>query len=122
MATPSNTNRQGASGATKQLAVVTGASSGIGYELAKCCAQAGFDLVIAADEPRIDRAADELRALGTDVVPVIADLATKEGVDALYTSVGGRAVDALLANAGHGLGKGFLDQDFDDIHHLIDTN
>jgi short-subunit dehydrogenase len=53
---------------------------------------------------------------------VQADLATTKGVDKLYAAIKGRDVDALLANAGHGLGKGFLDQDFDDIRHVIDTN
>lgn len=53
---------------------------------------------------------------------VQADLATTEGVDKLYAAAKGRPVDALLANAGHGLGKAFLDQDFDDIRHVIDTN
>jgi len=53
---------------------------------------------------------------------VEADLATHEGVDALYDAVRGRKVSVLMANAGHGLGKGFLDQDFDDIQHVIDTN
>src|SRR5205085_10986260 len=50
------------------------------------------------------------------------DLATVEGVDRLVAAANGRAVDALLANAGHGLGKAFLDQDFDEIRHVIDTN
>jgi len=108
-------------GGARRFAIVTGASSGIGYELAKCCAQDGFDLLVAADEP-IQAAADDFRALGATVDAIEADLATMEGVDRLYAASNGRPVDALLANAGHGLGKGFLDQDFDDVRHLIDTN
>jgi uncharacterized protein len=53
---------------------------------------------------------------------VVADLATREGVDTLYAAARGRPVAALLANAGRGLGKGFLDQDFDDIRRVVDTN
>ena len=53
---------------------------------------------------------------------VNADLATVEGVDTLYPAAKGRPIDALLANAGHGLGKGFLDQDFDEVRHVVDTN
>jgi short-subunit dehydrogenase len=105
-----------------ELAVITGASSGIGYELAKCCADKGYDLVIAADEPSIHGAARDLRSRGVDVTPVLTDLATMEGVDRLYDSVGGRRVDYLLANAGHGLGHAFLDQDFAQARHVIDTN
>src|SRR5690349_12507714 len=105
-----------------RLAVVTGASSGIGYELARFCAQDGFDLVIAADEPGIQQAAQEFRSLGIRVDAVEVDLATTEGVDRLYAAIGGRPVDALLANAGHGLGHGFLDQDFQEVRHVIDTN
>jgi short-subunit dehydrogenase len=108
--------------ASAQLAVVTGASTGIGYELAKVCAQNGFDLVIAADESAINTAADELRALGTNVEPIEADLATNEGVDKLVAAVRDRPVEALLANAGRGLGKGFLDQDFEEVRRVIDTN
>ncbi|UFW47118.1 SDR family oxidoreductase [Bradyrhizobium arachidis] len=105
-----------------QLAVVTGASTGIGLEVARCCAQAGFNLVIAADEPAIERVAVDLRRLGGSVEPVQADLATTEGVDKLCAAVAGRPIDALLANAGIGLGKAFLDQDFARIKHLVDTN
>jgi short-subunit dehydrogenase len=108
--------------ATKPLAVVTGASTGIGYELARECAENGFDLVIAADESAINDAAQSLRQLGAAVEAVEADLATLDGVDRLYAAMKGRPVDALLANAGRGLGKGFLDQDFDDVRRVIDTN
>jgi short-subunit dehydrogenase len=106
----------------RPLAVVTGASSGIGRELAKCCAQNGFDLVIAADRPELDDAKRELESLGARVDAVQVDLATVEGVDQLVRAIGGRPVDALLANAGHGLGHAFLDQDFDEVRHVIDTN
>src|SRR5581483_5131415 len=106
---------------TRPLAVVTGASTGIGYELAKCCAERGFDLVVAADEPQIKEAAAEFRKSGAHVEAIEADLATTHGVDKLYTAIGrlGRPVEALLANAGRGLGKGFLDQDFADIRHIV---
>ena len=106
----------------RSFAIVTGASSGIGYELARCCAEHGFDLLIAADSPEIHGAAEELRQLGCSVQTVEVDLATEEGVDRLYAAAQGRAVDALLANAGHGLGHAFLDQDFHEVRHVIDTN
>ena len=104
------------------FAIVTGASSGIGYELARCCANNGFDLLIAADEPEIENAGVQLRAMGVEVVAVQADLATAEGVEMLWRAAAGRPVDALLANAGRGLGRGFLDQDFADVRRVIDTN
>jgi uncharacterized protein len=107
--------------ATRPLALVTGASSGIGLELARECAKNGFDLVIAADRP-LEQATAELRALGATVDAVEADLATSQGFAKLSESLQGRPVAALLANAGHGLGKGFLDQSFEDIVHVVDTN
>jgi short-subunit dehydrogenase len=106
----------------RPLAVVTGASTGIGYELAKCCIEQGFDLIVAADEPAIKRAAHELTTPGGSVTAVEADLATIDGVDALYAAIEGRPVDALLANAGRGLGGGFLGQRFEEVRHVIDTN
>jgi len=108
----------------KQLAVVTGASTGIGLELARLCAQQRWDLIIAADEPLIENAARELSGMGVNCVAVECDLATAAGVAKLNSAIhaAGRPVDALLANAGRGLGKGFLDQDLDEALKVIHTN
>ena len=87
----------------RQLAVVTGASSGIGFELARCCIENSFDVVICADDARgIQEAAQHLGAAGANVIPITADLATSEGVEKLAREVEGtgRPVDALLLNAG----------------------
>jgi len=107
---------------TSKFAIVTGASTGIGYELAKYCAEDGFDLLIAANEPEINQVAEELRGLGVEVAALEVDLSTTEGVDELYEAARGHEVDALLANAGHGLGHGFLDQTWNDIRFVVDTN
>ena len=106
----------------RPLAIVTGASSGIGLELARCCAEEAMDLLIAADEPQIEDAAAALRQHGVDVDWVQADLATAQGVDRLCEATYGRSVDYLLANAGHGLGGAFLDQPFEQAEHVIETN
>ena len=98
--------------APRPFAIITGASTGIGFELAKRCAKEGYDLLIAADEPEIEKATASLQSDGAEVEAVQADLATTEGVDKLYSAAKGRQVDALLSNAGRGLGHGFLDQDF----------
>ena len=106
----------------RPFAIITGASTGIGFELAKCCVSNGFDILIAADEPEIQEAAQTLRTSGASVDAVQADLATQQGVDALYAAAKGRPVSALLANAGRGLGRAFLDQDFEEARRVIDTN
>ena len=108
----------------EHLAVVTGASTGIGYELARYATEKGYDLAIAADEPEIETAAERLRSSGADVRAVQADLSTEEGVSKLYDAIRacGRPVDALCANAGRGLGKGFLDQEEEAWRKVVDTN
>jgi len=105
----------------RKIALITGASSGIGRELAKLAAAEGYDLIVAADEPLVDAAAG-LLAKGVEVVAVEADLATPSGVEKLLAAAGGRPIDVLVANAGHGLGHGFLDQDVAEWRHVIDTN
>lgn len=110
--------------ATGKLAVVTGASSGIGLELARIAAAEGYDLIIAADEAEIDSAAAELRASGVSVEAVRTDLATTEGVQRLVEAIRNSRgqIELLMANAGRGLGHAFLDQELGRIRHVIDTN
>ncbi len=106
------------------LAVVTGATSGIGRALARECAEHGFDLVIAADRD-LPGAARELEAAGAaEVVAVETDLATPEGVRRLAAAVRatGRPVDALLLNAGIGTGGAFTDVPLADDLRVIDLN
>jgi uncharacterized protein len=104
-----------------KLALVTGASSGIGLELARIAAQDGYDLLIGADR-YVSAATEELRQYGTQVTSVEVDLGTFDGVDRLLEAAGGRPIDALFANAGQGHGRAFLDQDVSDWLPVIQTN
>jgi short-subunit dehydrogenase len=105
------------------LAVVTGASTGIGYALARECVEAGYNLVIAADEGRIHDAAQELRRLsGRKVEAVECDLAAPEGVEKLVAQVNDRPLDILIANAGRALGHAFLDQHLAETMRVVRTN
>lgn len=103
-----------------RLAVITGASTGIGYELAKIAAAEGYDLIVVADEPQIAVAAEDF---GADAVRAVeADLSTFDGNDRLLAEVGGRPIDLLIANAGRGLGHAFIEQDVSAWRKVIDTN
>lgn len=105
-----------------KFAIITGASTGIGFELASIAAENGYDLLVVADEPLIDAAAQDFKQHGVQVTSVQADLSTLQGVDTLLAAINGRQVDLLCANAGRGLGHGFLDQDVADWRRVIDTN
>jgi short-subunit dehydrogenase len=104
-----------------KLAIVTGASSGIGLELAKLAAGEGYDLIVASDTPQVDAGA-AFKEQGVEVRSIEADLATEQGVRQLLDVVGDRPVDVLVANAGHGLGGAFLDQGPQEWRHVVDTN
>jgi len=110
---------------TRRYAVVTGASSGIGLELARQFAENGFDLLVTAEDDALAAAASELRGLGAAVDELQIDLAGADGVDRLYgmISTAGRSVDAIALNAGIGAGGAFAtDTDLADELRLIDLN
>ncbi len=110
--------------ATRPLAVVTGASSGIGLELARQFGSNGFDLVIAAEDAELATAAQELRGTGATVEPVQVDLATADGVEELHrrATVGGRPIAALALNAGIGSGGPFHETSLAQELELVDLN
>jgi len=106
---------------SRKLAIVTGASSGVGLEIAKLAAQDGYDLIVAADTPFVE-AGPALKEFGVDVQEIETDLATRQGVDQLLSAVAGRPVHVLVANAGQGHGGPFLEQSPQGWMHVIDTN
>ena len=109
----------------RPLALVTGASSGIGLELARLFADHGFDLVIAAEDERLASVARELAQDGIRVDPVRTNLATEQGGDELYARVAadGRPLAAAALNAGRGAGGAFAtDTRLEDELEIVDLN
>ena len=98
------------------LAVVTGASSGIGYELAKDLARRGYDLVVVSAGERLAPAAEELRASGIQVSDVQVDLAKRDGPPTLWNQIvaSERPVDVACISAGAGVGGSFLETSLED--------
>ncbi len=106
----------------RRLAVVTGASSGIGLSLARQFAENGFDLIVAAEDEGIRSAGETLQSLGARVETVQTDLATEEGVEELARTLEGRDIDAVAINAGVGVGGDFRETDLQAELRLIDLN
>ena len=110
--------------ASGQLAVVTGASSGIGRELARLFAADGYDLVVVANEPQIDDTARELAVGGIRVEPVQADLRDDTAVKRVYDVVsdGGRVPAAVAFNAAMGRAGRFVDGELSEDLAIVDVN
>jgi short-subunit dehydrogenase len=109
----------------RPLAVVTGASSGIGRELAKQFGENGFDLIVAAEDAELDDAVREVEALGARVDAVRVDLTKPEGVEELHRRIRerGSSVDAIALNAGIGMGGDFATQtDLEQELEIVDLN
>ncbi|MCC2979215.1 MULTISPECIES: SDR family NAD(P)-dependent oxidoreductase [unclassified Sphingomonas] len=105
-----------------KLGIVTGASTGIGFELATIAAREGYDLIVVADEPLIEAAARDFEQFGTQIEAVEADLSTIDGVDKVLAAAGDRRIDLVCANAGISKGGPFLDESVVDWRRSIDTN
>jgi short-subunit dehydrogenase len=109
---------------SRPLAVVTGASSGIGLALAQELAARDYDLVIAAEDGQLHEAAQELRTGGADVTAVTCDLASFDGVEALCSRVDalGRDVDVVAINAGVGVNGPLIETPLEDHLSLVELN
>jgi uncharacterized protein len=107
----------------RRFAVITGGSSGIGYEFAKVCAEENFEVLIVADYGA-DEAAEQLRAGGAAVTALQADLSTFEGNEGVASTILQRSqpVDVLALNAAVGVGGTFLETDLERDLALIQLN
>lgn len=105
----------------KHFALVTGASHGIGYELARELGQRGYDLIICAEDDKIEVAAQQITGV---VRAVRVDLASFDGVEKLYAAVKalGRPLDIACINAGVGTGGAFVESALESDLNLINLN
>ncbi len=110
--------------AARPLALVTGASRGIGLELARQFAEHGFDLIVAAENVELDDAVEALRTYGVAVAPVSVDLTLRADVERLVAAVrgAGRPLDVAVLNAGVGVGGAFVDTDLDAELGIVELN
>jgi uncharacterized protein len=107
-----------------KLALITGASSGIGYWLAKELGSRGYDLIVSSAGERLNDAVRDFEALGVYVTEVSADLATRQGVKHLWDAVDqlGRPLDVACINAGVGVGGLFWETSLDEELNMVELN
>ena len=101
-------------------ALITGASSGIGRDMARCLSRRGADLVLVAR--RVDRLERLKAELDTDVQIMGADLSQSQICFDLYDQLKGQGVDIVINNAGFGLFGAFDQTDLERELEMIDTN
>jgi uncharacterized protein len=108
----------------EKLALVTGASSGIGYFLAKELATRGYDLVVCSAGERLEAAAADFKNSGAEVTAISVDLTTREGVQTLWRSISelGRPLDVACINAGVGVGGLFSETDLEAELKIVELN
>jgi uncharacterized protein len=108
----------------QQLALVTGAASGIGFNLAKVFAENGFDVIAVDNDPSIAQIAQQLGASGVQVTPIEADLANFDAIMELWNKIEavGRPLDAAAINAGLGVGGEFVDTDLQAEVNMVRVN
>lgn len=106
------------------LALVTGASSGIGLGLAQHLVQNGFDVVAVAEDEALDAAAEALRVSGREVLAVRADLSRPEGVEEVWAGVlgTGRPLAVAALNAGVAVGGRFADTPLERHLEVVDLD
>lgn len=107
-----------------KLAVITGSSRGIGFELAKVFGKNGFDLVINSETDIVFEAEKELKGLGYKVTAIKADLSTREGADDFFekTLALGGDLNSVVINAGFGVGGAFLETDIEREIQMMNLN
>ncbi len=109
-----------------QTALITGASSGIGLELARCFAGDGYNLVLVARSAEaLDAAAASLtREFGAGVVPIARDLSLPNAGAELVQTLSGRSltIDVLVNNAGYGAAGPFEKSNLEDQLGMVDLN